>query len=302
MYPSRLYPSLLLLLVLAACRGAGFDEAAHREDVEAWRRDRIAALKAPDGWLTLVGLYWLHEGNNTIGSAAYNELLFPAGTPAHIGRIYLTDGVARLYAAPGAGLLHDGQPVDSLTMAPDTAGTPTVVSLGSLQWHLIARDGQIGVRLRDVESAAAAALDSIASYPIDPAWRITGRFVPYRPARKITVPTILGTVSEQTTAGALAFEVNGLTHRLDVIGEPGDSTFFVIFADPTNGNETYDAGRYLYVDAPDEEGRVVIDFNKAYNPPCVFTPYATCPFPPRQNRLRLLVEAGEKKYEGPAHL
>ena len=167
--------------------------------------------------------------------------------------------------------------IGSGTGSVDTTGAPTMLALGSLHWHVIARDGRLGVRLRDVESPARAGFDGIPAFDVDPAWRLAARFERYDPPRTLQIPTILGTVSAQPSPGALVFDVDGQTQRLDVVGEPGDSTFFVIFGDRTNGETTYEAGRYLYVDAPDTAGRVVVDFNKAYNPPCAFTPFATCP-------------------------
>lgn len=297
---SGLTSCFVLALLLAGCAGreAEFDAAAHRQEVEAWRQARVARLKQPDGWLSLVGLYWLKPGANTFGSDPAGDIVFPAAAPARAGTFHLDGGVVRLEAAPGAGIVHAGQPVDTLTLVSDTADAPTEVSMGSLHWHVIDRDGRLGIRLRDEASPARTDFAGVDAFPVDPAWRLVGRFEPYTPPKTIPIPTILGTDSPQTSTGALVFDVDGASYRLDVLAEPGDSSLFVIFADATNGPETYEAGRYLYVDAPGaaSDGRVVIDFNKAYNPPCVFTPYATCPFPPPQNRLPLRVEAGERKY------
>ena len=293
----------ILLLGLTACTDRGepvLDPQTHRQEVEAWREARFTSLRKPDGWFSLVGLFWLRPGENTFGSGPDNALRFPEKAPARAGSFHLENGAVRLQAAPGADLRHEGVPVDTLTLVPDTADAPTVLTLGSLTFHLIERDGRLGIRLKDLESPARAAFTGIPAFAVDPAWRIEGRFEPYTPPRTLAIPTILGTESAQTSPGALVFEVNGTPLRLDVTGEPGDSTYFVIFGDETNGEETYEAGRYLYVAAPDAEGRVVVDFNKAYNPPCVFTPYATCPFPPPQNRLAARIEAGEQKYKGAA--
>ncbi len=290
----------LLLLTAAGCGAAQGERESDADliaDVERYRHERIEDLKKPDSWLTLAGLYWLREGENTFGSDASNDVVFPEGTaPAHIGTFTRTGGSVRVRIEHGVEVLHEGQPVDTLTLASDAGEAPTVLRLGTLSWYLIERDGRLGIRLKDSQNPALLAFEGIDTFPIDLAWRRTARFEPYDPPKIIPILNVTGTISQETAPGAVVFDAGGQSYRLDVTGAPGDSAFFVIFGDQTNGEETYDAGRYLWVDAPDADGRLVIDFNKAYNPPCVFTPYATCPLPPRQNRLPLRVEAGEQTY------
>ena len=290
---------ILLGCFLASCgpaQGERETEAAALADIETWRQKRLADLKQPDSWLSLAGLYWLEEGENRFGSDPGNDFVFPEKTPPQMGAFWMENGMVRMEAAPGVELRHDGEPVTSIEMDPGGESARVILEWGSLSWFAIKRDYGIGIRLKDSESPALAAFDGIESFPVDLAWRLDGRFEPYDPPKTVLIPTVLDTEAEYTVPGAMAFEVAGETYRLDVTGEPADSAFFVIFADQTNGPETYGGGRYLWVEAPKDDGHMTIDFNKAYNPPCVFTPYATCPLPPPQNRLSIRIEAGEKNY------
>ena len=168
------------------------------------------------------------------------------------------------------------------------------MSIGSLRWYIIKRDDKYGVRLRDIDANLRKEFKGIDTYPVNEDWKITAKFEAYNPPKTISIPSIIGTVEEDMAPGALVFEKDGKEYRLDPVVE-GDE-FFIIFADETSGEETYGAGRFLYTAMPDSTGNVILDFNKAYNPPCAFTPYATCPLPPKQNYLKLRITAGEKKY------
>ena len=291
---------LLAGFLLAACQPAQEPpetEAEAHEDIEAWRTKRIADLKQPDSWLTLAGLYWLDEGENRFGSDPANDLVFPDQAPPRIGSFWKADSTVRVEMEPGVEVRYDGEPVTAIELDPGGETASVILEWASLSWFLIKRDQGFGIRLKDSQSPALAAFDGIDAFPVDLDWRLRGRFEPYDPPKSIFVPTVLDTDARYTVPGAMFFEVDGQSHRLDVTGEPADSAFFVIFADKTNGKETYGGGRYLWVEAPDAAGRMTIDFNKSYNPPCVFTPYATCPLPPRQNRLSVRIEAGEKNYD-----
>jgi uncharacterized protein (DUF1684 family) len=162
--------------------------------------------------------------------------------------------------------------------------------------HVIERGGRLAVRVRDTASPARTRFDGIEAYPVDARWRVAARFEPYEPARTVEVPTVLGTAEPMTCPGRLVFELDGRTFTLDAMSEADDADLFLIFADATNRDATYGGGRFLYAARPGADGTVVVDFNKAYNPPCAFTPYATCPLPPPQNSLELRVEAGEKRW------
>lgn len=293
----------VLLLALVACRPpapAPFDEAAWKADIEAWRGEREKHLRDPEGWLTLAGLYWLKEGANSFGADPGNDLVFPAGkAPGKIGVLRREGSTVSVVVEPGVGLAADGTPitVSEFPLAADASGKPTLLTLGSLAFHLIRRGERVGIRLRDKESPLLASFSGMKSFPLGPSWRVTARFEPYTPAKTIKIPNVLGDVSDSPCPGALVFEYDGQTLRLEPIGSAGEE-MFLVFGDGTNGRETYGGGRFLDLPAPSADGTVVVDFNLAYNPPCVFTPYATCPLPPRQNRLAVAIEAGELMFEG----
>jgi len=287
----------LLVASTAPLAAQQTEQAPYSQEILAWRRDRVERLTAEDGWLTLVGLFWLNEGKNAIGSDPSNTVIFPAGkAPPIAGAIYLSGQKLRLEAAPSAKIVHQGESVTTLPLLADTQGEPTILETGDISFYVIERDGKFGVRMKDPSHPARAEFRGIGHYPISADWQVVAQFEAYEPPKEIPIPTELGTISHQVSWGAVVFEAEGQVLRLDVLAEPGAEELFVIFADQTSGVETYGGGRYLYSAAPDENGRVVVDFNKAYNPPCVFTAFATCPLPPRQNRLPVRIEAGEKVY------
>jgi hypothetical protein len=268
----------------------------YEAEIRAWQQKRFANLTSEDGWLTLVGLHWLKEGDNTFGSAADNALVFPAGTPERIGTFTQKGGKVTLKLQPKVSLTLGGQPFTGGELRSDADGQPDVLSLGTLRFHVIRRRERFGIRVKDTASEARKKFQGIPTYPVSAAWRIEGRFEPAPTPRKTPVPNVLGTVEEMDSPGTIVFTVNGQEYRLEPVQEPGSDQFFIIFADQTNRTETYGAGRFLYA-APPKDGKVVLDFNRAYNPPCAFSSYATCPLPPPQNRLKLRVEAGEKRYD-----
>jgi hypothetical protein len=261
----------------------------------AWHRERIARLTAEDGWLTLVGLHWLEEGDSRFGSAPDNTLVFPASAPAHAGTFTRKGQTVSLSVAPGVTLTRDGQPFTGGTLRSDATGQPDTLALGTLRLMIIRRGERLGVRVRDPQAAARKSFHGIPTYPYGAAWRVEGRFEPATAERKLSVPNVLGDVVEMASPGTVVFMVGGQEHRLEAVVERGAHELFFVFGDLTNRDETYGAGRFLYADMP-QDGKVVLDFNRAHNPPCAFTPFATCPLPPPQNRLKLRVEAGEKRY------
>ncbi len=290
----------LLALIPILVSGAAPAPETHRAEIEAWQAKRIASLKREDGWLTLVGLFWLQEGQNRFGSdPASNRIVFPKGTaPKTLGSLDLSGGVVTLRAAPDSGLTSDGRPVTTMTLRSDAEGGPTVVRQGRISFLVIKRGERLGVRVKDSASPTLLSFHGLESYPIDARWRFDASFEAYSPPKTIAVPNILGTVDQEKSPGAVVFDIAGRAYRIDAVRESGSDDLFLIFGDQTNGVETYGGGRFLYTAPPDKAGRVILDFNKAYNPPCVFTPYATCPLPPAQNRLPIRVEAGEKRYGG----
>jgi uncharacterized protein (DUF1684 family) len=301
--------SLALALVLgaslpslasAADKAPAETDTAWRQEVEAFRRERFENLKKEDGWFSLVGLFWLDEGENAFGSDPGGKVILPEGkAPKTAGVLVRKGETVELRAAPGSKITNEGKPVTSLALVSDTKGKPTVLEMGPLSFFVIQRGDRVGVRVKDKQSAALAAFHGLETYPIQPAWRIDARFEPYNPPKPVQIPNILGQVSDETSPGAIVFEWQGKTYRLDTLGSVEEG-LSLIFADETSGKETYGAGRFLET-GPPKDGKVVIDFNLAYNPPCAFTAFATCPLPPAQNKLALRVEAGEKKYAGFAH-
>jgi uncharacterized protein len=266
------------------------DPAQHRREVEAWREMRYAALRRDTGWLTLAGLDWLQAGENVIGSSPAADVRLPAG-PAVAGRIVIGgDGVT----ATGE-FLHDGAPADGLPLASDADGEPTMLDLGHLRFCLIERGGRLAIRTWDLEAEPRRTFTGIDHWPVDPAWRLDARFEP-TPGRTVSVPDVLGIVDEQESPGEVIFEMGGGLHRLQGLEGGANGELWLVFSDATNGHETYGGGRFLYT-SPPERGRIVVDFNRAYNPPCVFSSFATCPLPWPANRLPIRVEAGERHAE-----
>ena len=274
------------------------DPTAYTKEFEQYRAQRITDLKSETGWLTLIGLFWLKPGANKFGSDPANDFVLPKQkVKPFTGVLTLEDGRVKLEAPIQSGLTFQDHPVSSLELKSDADGKPTVFNLGSLNFQIIKRSDKFALRVRDKENPDRANFTGIESYPPDLKWRIEARFEPYNPPKPLAIMNVLNMESDETSPGAVRFEVDGKTYRLDAVSEPDEPRLFMIFADQTNGRETYGAGRYLYVEPPDSSGRVVVDFNKAYSPPCAFTNFATCPLPPDQNRLPLSIQAGEK-YSG----
>lgn len=282
---------------------------AFRAEIEQWRTDRVERLSAADGWLTLVGLHWLEPGWQTLGHAQDNDLVLSVG-PAHLGRIGLIEGRVLLEPSAKSGKAVVIEHADATApanaggrtlqvLAPDSTGKPTLVRLGGAQFTVIERSGRFGLRVKDPEAATRTQFSGIEQFPIDSEWRFDARFEPHEAGRTIDIASVISTIEPMPNPGAVVFEKDGATFRLEAVDE-GDGQLFLIFADRTNGKLTYGPGRFLYAPMP-KDGMTVVDFNRAYNPPCAFNAYSTCPLPPPENRLDLAVTAGEKKYtHGPA--
>jgi len=276
---------------------------AERASVHAWRTQRLDALTGDDGMLTLAGLFWLKPGDNTFGRGAGNALVLDNPSLADTaGSFVVSSQKVSFEARAGAGVTHDGRPVSSLELVPDSAGEPTLLASGALRFFVIERAGNLGVRVRDLNNPHRLGFFGLSYFPVSTAWAIDAPFEAYQPAHHIKIMNILGMEQDMESPGALVFRKDGRDWRLDaVLEQPGDTELFVMFADATSGHETYGAGRFLRVPLPSGDS-VRVDFNKAYNPPCALNDFATCPLPPCQNRLRLRIAAGEKTYAGaPAH-
>ena len=306
---------MALLLVVGCHRPPDplpVDEADHRAEVAAWHERRVAEMAAPDSWLSLIGLHWLREGETTVGSAPDNDIVLPEKAAPRVGRVILEAEEVRFVVEPGVRVTQGidstlNLPVGTGARHPDVSRDPevqeatlgnvapghyTVLRHGDLNWIQIRRGGRFALRVRDNANPAYDAFTGTERYPTSLPWHVTARWLPHE--KTVAVLNVIGTITDTPSPAALEFWVDGIRHTLDVVGEPGPGGYMLVFGDSTNGRETYGGGRYLWVQEPDEENRVVIDFNLAYNPPCVFTDFATCPLPTRENRLALRVEAGEK--------
>ncbi len=287
---------------------------AYVQQIHAWHQERLESLRSETGWLTLVGLHPLQEGAQTVGSAADSDVQLVDKAPARLGILTLTGEDVVLEVAEGvdlqvarrenadeaaqsAGTDRDTQAARTATIAlqTDAQGEPTVLELGSLSCYVIRRGDRKYLRVKDRESEVRRKFQGIERFPVDPRWRVTARLEIHDPPRTVSVPNVLGQASESPSPGTLVFELAGRTCQLIPIGEPGAS-LFVVFGDDTNRESTYGGGRFLSVPSPGPDRTVILDFNKATNPPCVFTPYATCPLPPAENVLPVAVEAGEKMW------
>ncbi|MGC9947285.1 MAG: DUF1684 domain-containing protein [Bryobacteraceae bacterium] len=255
---------------------------AYLAQIEEWRRHREAALKADGGWLTVTGLFWLHDGTNSFSSTSPSaSILLPAGPGVRDGEFDLHNGRVLLRL--------DGQ---NRVLRPDTAGQPDGVTMGSLSMFVIVRGDRYGIRLKDTNSSLRKQFTGLHYFPVSEDYRVTTRLVP--DAKKIPILNVLGQVEPTPSPGYVEFEIHGQKLRLTPVEESPNELSF-IFRDLTAGKETYGSGRFLDAELG-KDGEVVLDFNKAYNPPCAFTPYATCPLPPKENRLAARIEAGELKY------
>lgn len=252
---------------------------------------------AQDGWLNLVGLFWLEEGFNTFGSSEKNQLVFPSGKILdQAGYFKLEGGIVTIHTTKETGITDAGKEViEQVIYHPDLTKA-TILRSGSLQWNVIKRDTKFGIRLRDLESEQQKTFSGIERFPIDPEYRVEATFVQSPDSLyTIDITNVLGQTTPQKSPGKLVFSLKGKKYQLEALSGNKEE-FFVIFADATNGAETYGGGRFIYVRKPNENNVTYIDFNKAYNPPCVFTPYATCPLPPKSNEVDLKIKAGEKNY------
>jgi uncharacterized protein (DUF1684 family) len=263
-------------------------DPGHAAQVAEWRAARDERLRSPTGWLALVGLFWLTPGENHVGAHPSNHVILHGHeVPPRVGSMWLEDGRVRFVP-------HEGVDLPETALEDDREGTPTVLEFGTLRFHTICRGERFGVRVRDTAAPALGEFRGVDSYPVDPGWRIQARLEPAAADATIEIADVTGGVSSDATPGSVAFERGGVTWRLAALEGEEDGSLWLIFGDATNGAETYGAGRFLYTEPPGDDASVIVDFNLAYNPPCVFSPYATCPLPPPQNRLALRIEAGEK--------
>jgi uncharacterized protein (DUF1684 family) len=292
---------VLLAITLFQC-GSELKEKGtpkYISEVKEWHTKRVENLKKENGWLNLVGLYWLKQGENKFGSDKSNDLIFPGKkTLRFIGSLILNDSVVTIKVNSMIEVKTNGVKVSTMELKDDTHGG-TILELGTLRWFIIKRGDKYGVRLRDLESPLLKSFSGIETFPINSDWKFEAKVEEYNPPKQVEIPNVLGMVDTSFITAALTFEKDGIVYKLDPID--AGKQYFIIFADETSGNETYGAGRFLYIDKADSNGKIFIDFNKAYNPPCAFTKYATCPLPPKQNHLKLKITSGEKVFHGNGH-
>lgn len=294
---------LLIVPYLFSCQSntEKFNKEDYIKSVHEWQQQRFENLKSETGWLNLVGLYWLEEGQNPFGSNEANNIIFPEKAPDFIGSIILYKGNLSVYINEDAEVFINDSLTKEHDIYTDTDDNTTMFKTGSLRWYIIKRGERYGIRLRDLESPLINQLTEIPSFPVDPNWRIEAKFERFDLPKEIAVPNVLGDVEFEKCYGLLKFQIEEKEYSLMPLGDGVNSGLFLIFADETSAGETYGAGRFLSVEKPDENGRTYIDFNKATNPPCAFTDFATCPLPPRENILPVKILAGEKINEHFGH-
>jgi uncharacterized protein (DUF1684 family) len=272
----------LLIISFFSCSFEKYDETGdikYLNNINDWQKRRIENLRKENGWLNLVGLYWLNEGENTFGSENSNDIIFPNGkADKFLGKLVKKDSIITTYIYEGMKVFHNDTLIEKIEMMSDMTGNPTILSHGTLKWFVIKRGDRWGIRLRDLEADLLSSFEGIERFAVQDKWKIKAQFVEYNPPKKIFIPSIIGAMNESYSPGALIFTIDNKEYQFEPI-KSGDR-LFIVFADLTSGEETYGAGRFLYTDGPDSNNNVILDFNKAYNSPCAFTMYATCPLPP----------------------
>jgi uncharacterized protein len=288
--------AVMMLGALAAVSTTASD-VSYEQEIAKWRQQREAELKADNSWLTVAGLFFLNQGKNTFGSGPLNDIVLPVDAPADAGVLEF-DG-SKITLRANAPLVVNGTPITTTELKPAAEGKPAdLVTMGSLTMFVHKSGDRLAIRLRDTNSEIRRNFTGLKWFPPNEAYKVTGKFEPYRTPKAVRVPNILGDLEPYTAPGVVSFRLNGEALKLEVYdaGSAENRRFFIVFRDLTSGKETYPSARFLYADRPSANGEVVLDFNKAYNPPCAFNPFTTCPLPSEQNRLRVRIEAGELGY------
>lgn len=302
MKPIKLFTQgISWLFILSSLVDVTVAQNATNPELQKWRAEREAKLKADDGWLTVTGLFWLKEGVNTVGTASDNDIVLPAGAaPARVGAFELREGRTVFRAAAGVTVTANGQPVRELDVKSDEVKQADVLKLNELTFLLLKRGARYAIRLKDQNALTRTEFAGLRWYAGQDSYRVTAKFIPYEQPKEVSVVNIIGDIEKMKSPGYVVFNLNGQELSLEPVTSGGNKLFF-IFRDLTSGKTTYKPGRFLYAEAPaklNEAGTVVLDFNQAINPPCAFTAYATCPLPPKRNHLPVAVEAGEQNYPG----
>lgn len=269
----------------------------YRTEVERWRQKREQDLKADDGWLTLAGLHWLRPGETRLGADPASDVLLPPSAPPKVGALTLSDGRGQFRIEKDVAVTRNGEAFEGGEIRSDADGPADVLGVGDVKFLLIKRGDRFALRVKDNRNPAREAFSGLNWFPVDESWRIKARFEPNRTTTAVVLDTIVGEQETLESPGDVVFKRGDKSYRLQAVRE-GDR-LWIVFRDGTSGRLTHPNARQLYADAPDKDGVVILDFNKAINLPCAFTPYATCPIPPRRNRLDLPITAGEQKYPPP---
>jgi hypothetical protein len=291
----RIFAIALVVIPMAGVPALADD--AYVQELTRWRENREKELKGDNSWLTVAGLFFLNQGRNTFGSGPLNDIVLPEGAPAEAGALEFDGRTVTLRATQPVTV--NGQPVTTTELKPAGGGRPAdTVSFGGLSFFVHKSGDRLGIRLRDLNSEIRRNFTGLNWFAPNEAYRVVGRFEPYPSPKPVRVPNILGDLEPYTAPGLVAFTLNGQEHKLEVYdsGSGASRRFFIVFRDLTSGKETYPSARFLSAERPNDKGEVVLDFNKAYNPPCAFNPFTTCPLPSEQNRLRVRIEAGELDY------
>ena len=293
----RKFARILLGVVLVSATAARAQQTDYSKEIEKWRSEHEANLKTETGWLTVAGLSWLKERTNIVGAGdKFDVRLTDNFKQGKFGEIEFKDGKAVLKVANGVEAQADGKmiaaPVDLVS---DEKGKPTEIRTGTQTFYLIKREDRSGIRVKDSNSEARRNFKGLHWFPVDESYKVAARLEAFPEPREVMVPNILGGKFKMKSPGILKFSLKGKEYQLQPVDE-GDGALFMIFRDKSSENETYKSGRFLYAAKP-VNGEAVLDFNKAENPPCAFTPYATCPLPPPGNSLEVEIKAGEKRYD-----
>ncbi|HYK40134.1 MAG TPA: DUF1684 domain-containing protein [Candidatus Eremiobacteraceae bacterium] len=297
---------LLLFAAISLAQAVRAQDSAWQKSVDEFHEKHTANLQKPDGWLSLVGLEWLQPGDTSVGSAPDNKVKLPAAHPAHLAVFHLENNVVTLLPPKDgfpAGLVVGGKAAAQqvLRTDPDSDKNNPHLIVGTLNLYAIRREGRFALRIKDSESPSLKQFHALKWYSPDEAYRVTAKWIPYTPPKSVTLLTLVGTSYPQPVPGAAEFVLQGKTYRLEpVLEDPADTKLFFILRDTTSATTTYGACRFLYTALPsnglDKPGELVLDFNRLENPPCAYTPYATCPLPPQGNRLPIALPVGEKRY------
>ena len=287
-----------VLILALAILGAVDAPASYRAEIEQYRKHRLEELTAPNGWLAVQGLFWLHDGANAAGSDPAAEIRLPARAPKRLGVFTLKDRAVAFTADPAAAVTAAGKPVTAFAFDPGEGEQSAIASAG-VTLFVIRRADRIGLRMLDPDSVQRKTFRGLKYFPLNAAYRVRAKFVPYDKLKPVPVPNVLGQLVTMESPGFVEFALKGRSYRLEPVYEtPKHEDLFFIFKDLTSRKETYEAGRFLHTPVP-SGGTVDLDFNRAYNPPCAFTAFATCPLPVKENQLAIRIPAGELRHQGP---